>query len=155
MKRTWDHNRAAINQLWPAAQFTDEEKRLWNDDLSGLDQDTLYDAIRHAKRSHDAVYPQLKWILDAYREFANLKRAALRKGSSQSATKKVWKTNDACDREACDEMMEWIERAEPQEYQNIFDKIYSPDMFKRLHSISASRLQKHAQQRLLGISPKC
>lgn len=153
MSRTWDDNRTAINQLWPVAQFTDEEKRLWSDDLSGLDQETLYDAIRNAKRTHDSVYPQLKWILDAYRELTNLRRAALR--LSQPREKKTeWNIDDDGDRQARNEMIEWVDRAEPSEYQAIHDAVFAHGTFERLHSITALRIVMYAKQRLLGIEPQ-
>ena len=77
--RTWDDNRTAINQLWPMAQFTEEEKRLWSEDLSRLDQIVLYDAIRNVKRTHDSLYPQLPWVLNEYRHVMRARKAAERK----------------------------------------------------------------------------
>ena len=153
MNRTWDDNRSVINELWPVAQFTGEEKRLWHDDLSPLDQDILYDAIRNAKRSHDSVYPQLKWILDAYRELNNLRRAALRLTEPREKKTK-WDIDDAHDREARNEMMEWVDRADPREYRDIFDAVFAQGTFERLHSITALRIISYAKHRLLGIEPK-
>jgi hypothetical protein len=72
--RTWEENKTAINQLWPMAQFTEEERRLWHDDLSGLDQAVLYDAIRNVKRNNESLYPQLKWLRDEYRHLSRLAR---------------------------------------------------------------------------------
>lgn len=77
--RSWDDNRSAINQLWPMVQFTDEEKRLWSEDLSRLDQVLLYDAIRNVKRTRDSLYPQLPWVLGEYRDLLSAKKAAERK----------------------------------------------------------------------------
>jgi hypothetical protein len=153
MNRTWDENKTAINQLWPVAQFTEEEKRLWRDDLSGLDQDTLYDAIRNAKRNHDSIYPQLKWMLDEYRSLFSSRRAALRIGA-QREKKTEWNIDDAQDREARNEMMEWVDRADPREYRNIYDAVFAQGTFERLHSITALRIITYAKQRLLGIEPK-
>lgn len=77
--RTWDENRRAINELWPLLQFTGEEKRLWTDDLSGLDQDLLYDAIRNVKRNNESNYPQIKWVRDEYRSLDRVRKLAARK----------------------------------------------------------------------------
>lgn len=154
MSRTWEENRTAINELWPVVQFTNEEKRLWTDDLSGLDQETLYDAIRDAKRQHDSVYPQLKWILDAYRELTNLRRAALRLSSGHREKKTKWNIDDKRDREMRNEMMEWVDRANPNEYDAIRDAVFSDEFFPKLHSITAIRILAYAKKRLLGIEPK-
>ena len=153
MNRTWDENKTAINELWPVAQFTNEEKRLWTDDLSGLDQVMLYDAIRNAKRNHDAVYPQLKWILDAYRELNSMRRAALR--LTQPREKKTeWNIDSDADRQARNEMIEWVDRAEPSEYRAIHDAVFAQGTFERLHSSTAMRIITYAKQRLLGIEPQ-
>jgi hypothetical protein len=153
MNRTWDDNKQAINQLWPVSQFTDEEKRLWHDDLSGLDQDTLYDAIRNAKRSHDSIYPQIKWILDEYRSLMSSRRAVLRTGKPREK-KTEWNIDDTQDREARNELMEWVDRAEPREYRDIYDAVFAQGTFERLHSVTANRIVMYAQERLLGIAPK-
>jgi hypothetical protein len=84
--RTWDQNRAAINQLWPMAQFTDEEKRLWNEDLCRLDQVVLYDAIRNVKRTRDSLYPQLTWVMTEYRDLMRVRRATERKPAGERHT---------------------------------------------------------------------
>jgi hypothetical protein len=153
MNRTWDENRQSINQLWPIVQFTEEEKRLWNDDLSGLDQDMLYDAIRNAKRGHDAVYPQLKWILDEYRSLAATRRAVLRSNKPREEKTK-WDIDETQDRAARNELMEWVDRAQPSEYRAIYDAVFDMDTFKRLHSVTANRIIMYAKERLLGIKPQ-
>lgn len=76
MTRTWERNSETINGLWPHCQWTDEEIDLWHADLSGLDQDVLFQAIREVKRSRDSLYPQLAWIHAAYRPLIAAKRAA-------------------------------------------------------------------------------
>lgn len=76
MTRTWERNSETINGLWPHCQWTDEEIDLWHADLSGLDQDVLFEAIREVKRSRDSLYPQLAWIHAAYRPLITAKRAA-------------------------------------------------------------------------------
>jgi hypothetical protein len=153
VNRTWDENRAAINQLWPVAQFTEEEKRLWNDDLSGLDQDTLYDSIRNAKRTHDSIYPQLKWIRDAYRDLDALRRAAIR--FNRPIEKRTeWNISDERDREKCNEMMEWVDRARPSEYETIRRAVFSDENFPQLHSTTCLRILAYAKERLCGIKPR-
>jgi len=82
--RTWDDNREAINQLWPVCDFRPEEAKAWHDDLSVLDQESLYGAIREVYRSHDSSWPKLAWIHAAYRSIAATKHrtvegAALRR----------------------------------------------------------------------------
>ena len=153
MNKTWDDNRTAINELWPVAQFTNEEKRLWHDDLSPLDQDILYDAIRNAKRSHDSVYPQLKWILDAYRELNNLRRAALRL-TDKREPKTKWHITDEQDAEARNSLIEWVDRADPADYREIYDAIFADGTFEQLKSTTALRIICYARRRLLGEEPK-
>jgi hypothetical protein len=78
MSRTWEQNRDAINGLWPMAVWTPEEADLWRADLSGLDHDVLFDALREVKRSRESIYPQLAWVHAAYREMMAARRAARR-----------------------------------------------------------------------------
>lgn len=76
--RTWELNRQAMNQLWPQCQWTDEERKLLNEDLSTLDQDVLYDSLRNVKRTRDTLYPQLKWITEEYKHLDRMKRYLLK-----------------------------------------------------------------------------
>lgn len=78
MSRTWEQNRDTINGLWPMAVWTPEEADLWRADLSGLDHDVLFDALREVKRSRESLYPQLAWVHAAYRETMAARRAARR-----------------------------------------------------------------------------
>ena len=77
-ERTWDANRETINDLWPLLELRQAEKELWHDDLSGLDQGVLYEALREVKRSKESPWPQLAWIHDAYRQIASARRTAER-----------------------------------------------------------------------------
>lgn len=77
-ERTWDDNRETINDLWPLLELRQAEKELWHDDLSGLDQGVLYEALREVKRSKESPWPQLAWIHDAYRQIASARRTAER-----------------------------------------------------------------------------
>jgi hypothetical protein len=78
MSRTWEQNRDTINGLWPMAVWTPEEADLWRADLSGLDHDVLFDALREVKRSRESIYPQLAWVHAAYREVMAARRATRR-----------------------------------------------------------------------------
>lgn len=77
MSRTWDQNRETINDLWPLIELRPEERQLWHDDLSPLDQDVLYEALREVKRSHDSPWPQLAWIHTAYRAIVSARRPSV------------------------------------------------------------------------------
>lgn len=149
--RTWDENKTAINQLWPTCSFTDEEKRLWHEDLSVLDQETLYDAIRNVKRSRDTQWPQLKWILDAYRELAHAKRQA--KTHSKPAEPRCGvPVNEDENSRLADDFIAYIESAAPGDYQDIYDRVL--DKLPKMHSRTALRVINYAKKRLLGEEPK-
>lgn len=77
MSRTWDQNRETINDLWPLIELRPEERQLWHDDLSPLDQEVLYEALREVKRSHDSPWPQLAWIHAAYRAIVSARRTSV------------------------------------------------------------------------------
>lgn len=77
MSRTWDQNRETANDLWPLIELRPEERQLWHDDLSPLDQDVLYEALREVKRSHDSPWPQLARIHAAYRAIVSARRPAV------------------------------------------------------------------------------
>ena len=145
--RTWDENRGSINQLWPQCQWTDEERRLLSDDLAGLDQDVLYDALRNVKRRHDTLYPQLKWMLEAYRELMSAKKHA-----SRPAVPKVekinLKINEEEDRRLRDEFIVAIDGASPADFEHIEAMVL--DKLPKMSSASALRVLFYARARLLG-----
>jgi negative regulator of sigma E activity len=145
--RTWDENRAAINQLWPVATFTEEEKKLWSDDLSRLDQVTLYDAIRNAKRTHDSVYPQLKWVLDDYRGLYTTKMRALRPGKAKEE-KLLLKIDGEQNRIVTEEMMALVDESGPHDFDIVETTVL--DNLPRMHAVSAMRVLNYARERLLG-----
>jgi len=151
-ERTWDDNKVAINQLWPVATYTDEEARLWREDLSGLDQALLYDAIRNVKRQHDSIYPQLKWVLDGYREALALRRAALKSGPAREP-KVVCSWDDAEDNRMARSYVEWIEQASPSDYPAIYDDVFEMDNLRKMRSLTVLKLVMYAKQRLLGVKP--
>ena len=146
--RTWDQNRAAINQLWPMAQFTDEEKRLWHDDLSGIDQDVLYDALRNVKRSRDSLYPQLPWILQAYRELFSAKRSALKATPTQSEPRLLVNVSDAEDKRLAAEFVTYIDSAQPSEFDAVETMVL--DNLPKMLNATAYRVLMYARKRLLG-----
>lgn len=146
--RTWDQNRAAINQLWPIAQFTDEEKRLWHDDLSGLDQDVLYDSLRNVKRSRDSLYPQLPWILQAYRELFSAKRSALKATPTQSEPRLLVNVSDAEDKRLAAEFVTYIDSAQPSEFDAVETMVL--DNLPKMLNATAYRVLMYARKRLLG-----
>ena len=148
--RTWEDNKTSINQLWPTCSFTDEEKRLWHDDLSAMDQDVLYDAIRNVKRSRDTQWPQLKWMLDAYRDLFNAKRQATKRPAVTEPRCGVDVDEDENGRLAND-FVAYIDSASPSECPDIIDMVL--DKLPKMHSKTALRVINYAKKRLLGIEP--
>ena len=51
-------------------------------------------------------------------------------------------------------MMEWVDRANPNEFGAIRDAVFSDDVFPKLRCVTAIRILTYARQRLLGIEPK-
>jgi hypothetical protein len=149
--RTWSDNKQTINQLWPTCSFTDEEKRLWHDDLGSLDQDVLYDAIRNVKRSRDTQWPQLKWMLDAYRELSHAKRQATRHYTKAEERCGVEINEDENSRLA-DDFVAYIDTATPADCPAIIDMVL--DKLPKMHSRTALRVITYAKKRLLGEEPK-
>jgi hypothetical protein len=149
--RTWDENRASINQLWPQCQWTDEERRLWHDDLHALDQPMLYDALRNVKRNHDTLYPQLKWILDSYRELAAARKLASR---PQPAREEKLKLNidDEEDRKMTADFLALVDLSQPSDFAAVEKKVLDIGLPK-MHSRSAVRVLNYARLRLLGEEP--
>jgi len=149
--KTWEQNKTTINQLWPTCSFTEEEKRLWGDDLGSLDQDVLYDAIRNVKRTRDTQWPQLKWMLDAYRELSHAKRQAKTHAKPPEPRVGVNVNEDENSRLA-DDFIAYIDSAAPADYQDIHDRVL--DKLLKMHSRTALRVIAYAKKRLLGEGPK-
>lgn len=146
--RTWDENRTTINQLWPQCQWTDEERRLWKDDLSGLDQDVLYGALRNVKRSRDTLYPQLKWILDEYRELSWSRKRASRQTTKPEPKVDLSGINDDEDRRLAQDFVALIDMSEPSQFEDIKERVL--DKLPHMHARSAIRVLTYARERLLG-----
>jgi hypothetical protein len=146
--RTWDENKTAINQLWPQCQWTDEERRLWKDDLSGLDQDVLYGTLRNVKRSRDTLYPQLKWILDEYRDLSWSRKRAARQTAKPEPKVDLSGINDEEDKRLSQDFVALIDMSERSQFEDIEKRVL--DKLPQMHSKSAVRVLTYARERLLG-----
>jgi len=147
--RTWDDNKRAINQLWPKAEFTDEERRLWHDDLSGLNQDVLYDAIRNVKRANDTLYPQLKWFRDEYRHLERLRRFAdgrQVKGSDQP--REIVDIDPAMDARMAADLRDVIDTLTPSQWQEGVDLIAQKAHDKKIELGTGCKLGHYLNDRL-------
>ena len=140
MSRTWQQNSDAINGLWPHCQWTDEEIDLWRSDLSGLDQDVLFEAVREVKRSRDTLYPQLAWIHDAYRTLRAAQRSAQRlaRPAEPAFSGDRLEIDQEESRRLASEIAEEIEAAEPGHVDAIQAKIMAS--VDRMDASVAARL---------------
>lgn len=143
--RTWDENRNAINQLWPLMTFTDEEKRLWHDDLSGLDQSVLYDAIRNVKRNNDTNYPQLKWVRDEFRLLDRLRKIEQRPKQEPRVTVQIDKREDEKLR---DELREYIDSVTRAEWKQAVDLVADKAATLKIELATGYRLVRYLNKRL-------
>lgn len=146
--RTWEDNRSAINQLWPQCQWSEEERRLLKDDLSGLDQDVLYDALRNVKRSRDSLYPQLPWMLQAYRELFASKRAALKAQPSKAEPRLTVDVSDAEDKRLAEEFVNVIDASQPSDFEIVEGMVLNK--LPKMLNATAYRVLMYARKRLLG-----
>jgi hypothetical protein len=144
--RSWEDNKRAINQLWPQCTFTDEERRLWHDDLSGLDQDVLYDAIRNVKRAHDTLYPQLKWFREEYRHLSRLRGFAKNKASTSEPRQTVEIDNEK-NNQMRDDLRAAIDVASPSDYQSLVALIADKAAALAINMETAFKLVNYAIQR--------
>lgn len=149
--RTWDQNRTAINQLWPLMDFKDEEKRLWHDDLSVLDQDVLYDAIRNVKRNNDSNYPHLKWIRDEYRGLERLRKFSTKASTPPGEERKPVIIDAATDERLGNELRIVCDMATSDQYQATVDLIADKAGELKIEMATARRLIVYLQERL-GLS---
>jgi len=148
--RSWQDNRTAINGLWPMMQLTDEEKRLWHDDLSGLNQDVLYDAIRNVKRSHDTLYPQIKWIRDEYRHLDRARRAG-EKQNRQVEPRDLTDFDEQEEAAAREELRAWIDTLTPDRAEEGRETLGQWAHDKRISLATGFRLGSYMNDRL-GLS---
>jgi hypothetical protein len=145
--RTWDENRVAINELWPLVQFTAEEKRLWTDDLSGLDQDSLYDAIRNVKRNNESNYPQLKWVRDEYRSLDRVRKLSSRRSSAEEP-RQVVKIDADQNARMRDELTIVVDQAGNGDYESIVELIADKAAGHKIEMATAFGLVRYLQRRL-------
>jgi hypothetical protein len=136
-----------MNQLWPSHIWSDEELKLVREDLSPLDQPTLYDAIRNAKRKHDTPFVHLKWLLDEYRELSSSKRHAL-KASKPKDPKLQISIDDDLDRKLAADFVAWIDDCDPEHFGEVETMVL--DKLPQMHSLSALKVLSYARSRLLG-----
>lgn len=147
--RTWDENRQSINGLWPMAQFTEEERRLWHDDLSGLDQNVLYDAIRNVKRNHESLYPQLKWVRDEYSSLDRLMRVRSRSAAAASGTPVPIVRIDAdANARTRDELKIVVDLATPSDFKTTVSLIADKAAECEIEMATAFRLVRYLLERL-------
>lgn len=144
--RTWEDNRNAINQLWPMVQFTDEEKRLWSEDLSRLDQVALYDALRNVKRTRDSLYPQLPWVLAEYRDMMRVKKATERRPASERHVPVV--IDKATDEQMGRDLRAVVEMATGETFQETVDMIADAAARLRIEMHTAYKLVRYLLKRL-------
>jgi len=150
MTRTWEDNCKAINGLWPHCEWTDEQRSLWRDDLSHLDQDVLHEALREVKRTHDSLYPQLPWVIEAYRSIVASKRCTTGDSSWLRETRKAVHIDEKNSARLASEFRNLIEVAKPEDFHDIekriLDKVYDLEIVMA----PATRVLAYAGQRLLG-----
>ena len=146
--RTWEQNKQAMNQLWPQCQWSDEERRLLKDDLSSLDHDVLYDALRNVKRTRDTLYPQLKWIMDEYRHLYRMKQFLLRPAPGTSEARKPVKICKESDARIGSELRDVIQAATTADKQEIIDLIADKASDLKIEMQTAYRLVRYLLERL-------
>lgn len=146
--RTWEENRSAINQLWPQCQWTDEERRLWNDDLCGLDQAVLYDAVRNVKRTKETLYPQLKWVIEEHRDLVRARKRSASKPVSQHVKLDLSGIKDEEDKKLHDDFLQFIDMSSPSDFTDVETRVL--DSLPKMHSVTAIRVLKYARMRLLA-----
>jgi hypothetical protein len=147
MTRTWQQNSDAINGLWPQCQWTDEEIDLWREDLSGLDQNLLFEALREVKRSKESLYPQLVWVHQAYRKLSADRLEAARHAAPKAPafSGDRLEIDPAESRRLAAEIAAEIDAALPGDVDAILAKITS--LTDRMDAVAASRLAWRASAR--------
>ena len=148
--RTWEDNKTAIHELWPQHEFTGEEAKLWREDLGGLDQEMLYDAMRNVKRNRDTAFVHIKWILDEHRE---LKRAKSRAVSKIDRGEKLNLHIDPDESQRlAEQFMALIDISSRADFDSIETKVL--ESLSKMASQTAVRVLVYARARLLGQRPQ-
>ena len=145
--RTWDENREAMNQLWPTHAWTAEEATLVRQDLSPLDQDILWDAIRNAKRNHDTPFVHLKWLLDEYRSLHRVRKLVSRQSASEQPRQIVRIDADQNARMRA-ELTAVVDQATHDDYQSIVGLIADKAAELKIEMATAYGLVRYLQRRL-------
>lgn len=73
-ERSWGHNEVKIRQLWPKADFGDQNnelRKVFRKSLAFLNQVYLHDAIDQHKMTSQSWTPELSQILKAYGKIEN------------------------------------------------------------------------------------
>ena len=146
--RTWEDNKTAINGLWPMMQLTDEEKRLWHDDLQPLDQAVLYDAIRNVKRNNDTLYPQLKWMREEYRTLSRMKTLQDKRSNPDREPRQIVKISKRDDERMAQDIRTYIDECTPGQWQEAVDFISDKAAELKIELATAFRLCRYLNERL-------
>ena len=146
--RTWDDNRAAINQLWPKCEWTEEERKLMHDDLQPLDQAVLYDAIRNVKRNNDTLYPQLKWFRDEYRSLSRMKSLQERRANPIGEPGQVVRIDKRDDDRMANDLRAYIDECTPGQWREAVDFIADKAAGLKVEMTTAFRLCRYLNERL-------
>jgi hypothetical protein len=146
--RTWDDNKTAINGLWPMMQLTDEEKRLWHDDLEPLDQVVLYDAIRNVKRNNDTLYPQIKWVREEYRTLHRMRQLSDRRANPSGEPRKLVRIDKKADEKMANDLRSYIDECTPGQWREAVDLIADKAAELKIELATAFRLCRYLNERL-------
>lgn len=144
--RTWDENRDVINQFWPT-EWNPEETKLMREDLSPLNQDVLYDAIRNVKRKHDTPFVHLKWITDEYRQLDRVRRLQSR-SSLRQEPREIVEIDEAQDLAAREQLREWIDTLTPSQWSEGVAVISDKAANKEICLATGFRLGRYLNERL-------
>jgi hypothetical protein len=153
--RTIEENSKAIGGLWPEWKPTDEQRSLWRDTLTPLDQDAVFEAVRRAKASSNWREPVLKGVVEAYAEVRR-ERAEAAKAAKPAAApepvpdrKSFEQPEAAVERRLIEDFTGVIEAARPGEFKEIEGRVLDR-LGRGLSSVAAYRLLVAARRRLLG-----
>jgi len=158
MPRSWEENRKAINQLWKHCEWEEEERAVWADRLSHLDQDLVYRSLRHVYATRDSAYPKLAWVLEAYKTFKaehdeSLRPKNIANGGSQyleqkRAARASYPHDEEASRSLREKFAKRIDESRPEDHEAICEEIISSlDVLLSRH---AYWLLGYASDRLLG-----
>ena len=116
-------------------------------DLSHLDQDILWDAIRNAKRNHDTPFVHLKWLLDEYRSISRLRKLAAVK-TTTSEPRQLVQIDSGENARMRAELAIVVDQATAEDYQTVVDLIAEKASQLKIEMTTAFSLVKYLQERL-------